>query len=121
MSGERSTNNIILHEFIGLHTTIINSPCPSYINIDGQIIDETMNTFKIEYNRNGTMKIITVPKHRTIFRFVIPSNKADTPPRTVEIEGSILTKRPEDRIKKLMKLVNKKKRMKQANYKSYPN
>ena len=49
MTGKRSEKNILLHEFIGLEATIVDSPCESYLNKTGEIIDESMKTFTIEY------------------------------------------------------------------------
>jgi RNase P/RNase MRP subunit p29 len=98
--------NFIQHELIGLQATIIDTPCDSLRNISGQIVDETMNTFKIEYLTDETLKTIIVPKHSTTFRFALPSSVGEQP-TTVEVSGSLLTKRPEDRIKKLAKIVQK--------------
>lgn len=102
-----SDKNFIQHELIGLQVTIIDTPCESLRNISGQIVDETMNTFEIEYLTNETLKTIIVPKHLTTFRFALPSTNTSQQPTTVEVDGSLLTKRPEDRIKKLSKIVQK--------------
>ncbi len=103
--------NIIQHELIGLQATILDSPCKNLRNITGEIVDETMNTFKLEYLFDGKQKVIMIPKHKTRFKFAIPVDVDDPngSELSVEIDGSILTKRPEDRIKKLSKLVNRKK------------
>jgi len=102
-----SEKNLILHEFIGLRTSIIDSPCKSLVDVSGTIVDETMNTFKIEFFTKGTQKIITVPKHKTRFRIKLPINREQANRDTVDLDGSIITKRPEDRIKKLTKLAKK--------------
>jgi ribonuclease P protein subunit POP4 len=111
MLGEITDKNIIQHEFIGLKTTIIDSPCKTIVKLTGRIVDETMNTFMLEYLADGTKKVITIPKHKTRFRFTIPVNRSNSMESeiTIEIDGSILMKRPEDRIKKLSKLANKMK------------
>ena len=102
-----SEQNLILHEFIGLHTSVIDSPCKSLVDVTGKIVDETMNTFKIEYFTKGKQKIITIPKHSTRFRIKLPVTGEKSSKDTVDLDGSILTKRPEDRIKKLTKLAKK--------------
>ena len=73
MSRMISENNLIQHELIGLKTTVIATPCNSLINISGQIVDETMNTFKIEYFADDVKKIIIIPKHKTRFQFTLPA------------------------------------------------
>jgi RNase P/RNase MRP subunit p29 len=111
MIGEITKKNFIQHEIIGLQAEIIASPDKTFENIKGQIVDETMNTFKLEYEDDGKQKIILVPKHKNRFRFTIPVDRNLDPDielnKTIEIDGTILTKRPEDRIKKLAKLANK--------------
>jgi RNase P/RNase MRP subunit p29 len=113
MSIEITEWNIILHELIGLEGSIISTPDKNLqrlLNISGHFVDETMNTFKIEYLTDDNPKTITVPKHKTSFRFILPANNINSLPKTVDIEGSLLTKRPEDRIKKLAKIVQKNKK-----------
>ncbi len=111
-----SRNNFIQHELIGLHAKIIDTPCKSSANISGQIIDETMNTFKIEYFSNDQKKTIIVPKNKTRFRFTLPGTLTNKEHKSVEIDGALLTKRPEDRIKKLAKIVHKINRNKKRSY-----
>ncbi|WP_455391449.1 ribonuclease P protein component 1 [[Eubacterium] cellulosolvens] len=119
MSGAISERNLIQHELIGLQAQIIDTPCKSLKNILGIIVDETMNTFKIEYLANTTRKTIIVQKHKNTFRFTLPSKNVDQPPTEVEINGTLLTKRPEDRIKKLAKFVKKQRPIKKdSNIKS---
>ena len=109
MPGEITERNIIQHELIGLETTIVATPCKTLENISGQIVDETMNTFKIQYIKNEKNKIIIVPKTKTTFQFKLPANDVGSSQidSTINIQGTILTKRPEDRIKKLAKIVSK--------------
>jgi RNase P/RNase MRP subunit p29 len=115
MLGEISEKNFILHEFIGQQTTIVASPDKSFLNRSGVIIDETMKTFTMEFNDNGKIRNIIVPKHKTVFSFTIPVDSNDIKnnnskksvnrfEKTIEINGTILTKRSEDRIKKLVKI-----------------
>ena len=85
-------DNIHKHELIGLRVKIQNSNDPSYIGIEGKIIDESKNTFKIEIR--DSEKII--PKDGTTLSARIANQE-------VAIDASKLRFRPEDRIKKARK------------------
>lgn len=110
MAGELTDKNVIQHEFIGLNIEIVATPCKSLEKVAGEVVDETMNTFKVEYVNQGRKTVITIPKHGTRFRFTLPENN-NIHERTIIIDGSVLTKRPEDRIKKLAKLSQKLKKL----------
>jgi ribonuclease P protein subunit POP4 len=109
IKGEVTEKNIIQHEFIGLQAEIIDSPDPSLRGVSGVIIDETMNTFKLEYQTLKSLKEIIVQKNKNRFKFTLPVSRdvSNSKPVKFELDGAILTKRPEDRIKKLAKLANK--------------
>ena len=66
------------------------------LKLIGTIIDETKNTIKIE-DENKAEKII--PKKGSIFVFELPNGEK------IEINGTILSIRPEDRIKKRFKKI----------------
>ena len=89
-----TSSNLVHHEFIGLIVDV-KSKADKSLNLNGIIIDETKNTFKIE--SGGQEKII--PKKGSIFTFEIPSGEK------VEVNGDILSIRPEDRIKKRFKKI----------------
>ena len=76
--------NSIRDEFIGESLEIVNSTNKSLIGIKGIIVDETLATFKIEYN--NSIKVIL--KNGSIFKI-----------GSIEVQGSKIIKRPEDRIK----------------------
>jgi ribonuclease P protein subunit POP4 len=84
--------NIHKHELIGLYAKIQDSYDKSCIGIEGRIIDETKNTFKIE--TRGYEK--TIPKDGTTLTVRILNED-------VGIDASKLRFRPEDRIKKARK------------------
>ena len=86
--------NILRHEFIGLQVKVTQSSHNRLIGIKGKVIDETKKTIKIE-DSNGEEKII--PKKVAVFRFKLPDGTE------VDVEGRIITIRPEDRIKKRYK------------------
>ncbi len=84
-----TSQNIAAHEWIGLSVKIAKSTDPNIQGMEGIIRDETMNTFTIETNG----KLLQVQKQKTIFRAELPTEK-------VEVDGSLLQFRPEDRVKK---------------------
>ena len=90
-----TSNNLVHHEFIGLkvHATSLKNKS---LNLNGTIIDETKNIIKIE-DENNCEKII--PKRGLIFLFELPNGEK------IEINGNILSIRPEDRIKKRFKKI----------------
>ena len=90
-----TSKNLVHHEFIGLKVHATNLKNKS-LNLKGTIIDETKNTIKIE-GMDETEKVI--PKDGTLFVFEIPDGEK------VEIDGNILSIRPEDRIKKRFKKI----------------
>ena len=90
-----TSRNLVHHEFIGLNVHVIGKNNKS-LNLQGTIIDETKNTIKIE-GMDNIERI--VPKKDSIFIFEIPNGEK------IEIDGNILSIRPEDRIKKRFKKI----------------
>ena len=90
-----TSKNLVHHEFIGLNVQVTNEKDTS-LKLIGTIIDETKNTIKIE-DENNSEKII--PKVGSIFVFELKKKKK------IEINGKILSIRPEDRIKKRFKKI----------------
>ncbi|MCF0225778.1 MAG: ribonuclease P protein subunit [Methanobrevibacter sp.] len=90
--------NLVHHEFIGLNVKVINKSNKS-LKSYGTVIDETKNTIKIEVEENGNFVEKIFPKVSSIFQFQIPTGEI------IEIEGNILSIRPEDRIKKRFKKI----------------
>ena len=87
------TSDIVRHEFIGSKGKIVKSPHADYVGINGEIIDETKNTFTILHK--GKAKSII--KNGVVFNF----NFSDG--TIIEIYGKLLVGRPEDRLKKTIK------------------
>lgn len=81
--------NISKFEFIGSDIEIIESKNRSLIGLKGRIVDETKNMFILDTGK----KLI---KSQSIFKMKIGK-------KTVQIDGSVLVGRPEDRIKKNLK------------------
>ena len=90
-----TSKNLVHHEFIGLNVHVTGKKNKS-LNLNGIIIDETKNTIKIE-GMDKQEKII--PKKGSLFVFEVPDGEK------VEIDGDILSIRPEDRIKKRFKKI----------------
>lgn len=82
--------NVVRHELISLAVKIAKSTDPTQKGLKGTVVDETYGTLKIE--TKGKEKVI--PKHDTVFIFTLPNGVK------VQIDGSLLVSRPEDRIKK---------------------
>ena len=90
-----TSRNLVHHEFIGLKVHAKGKKNKS-LDVKGTIIDETKNTIKIEAMDN-TEKLI--PKNGSILVFEIPNGEK------IEVDGNILSIRPEDRIKKRFKKI----------------
>ena len=90
-----TSKNLVHHEFIGLKVHVTNAKNKS-LDLKGTIIDETKNTIKIEEEDNAEKLI---PKNGSLFVFELPNGEK------VEIDGNILSIRPEDRIKKRFKKI----------------
>jgi len=84
-----SAKNLIRHELIGLKVEVANSFNKFHKGIKGLVVDETKNLLIIETEK-GIKKI---QKRRTSFIFTIPNGKK------VKVEGTIIAKRPEERVK----------------------
>jgi len=87
------TPDIIRSEFIGTEVKVAKSTHRDYVGISGKIIDETRNTFTIL--QKGKRK--TVVKESSVFHFKFSDGTL------VEINGKLLTGKPEDRLKKHIK------------------
>lgn len=74
-------------ELIGLDVEVLSAP---FSGLSGIVVDETKNTFTIE--SAGTERM--VPKSNNEFRFTYEGSQMD-------IKGSEIQHRPEDRIKKV--------------------
>ncbi|MBA3044300.1 MAG: ribonuclease P protein subunit [Candidatus Thermoplasmatota archaeon] len=81
---------LIEETLIGLKVEITEARCRGYIGLKGRIVDETKNTFLLENDR-----IRRIPKKDVKFRFITSNG------RDMELNGSMLIHRPEDRIKKI--------------------
>ena len=81
-------SNILSHELIGLHATIVNSPQPTVVGMSGTIIFETKNMLTLKASV-GQKKISKLCAERMKIRLS---------PNTCFIRGLSLIGRPEDRV-----------------------
>ena len=86
----KAAATIIQGELIGLNARVARSTNRNSIGISGKVIDETRNTLAIRQNSHSKI----VPKETTVFQFTLPNGTV------VEVEGSAIIGRPEDRVKK---------------------
>ena len=82
--------NILAHEWIGLQVIVKVSPDPGLSGLMGIVRDETRNTLLVE-SRN---RLVSVPKANTQLIANLPMGE------TVQVSGSHLRHRPEDRVRK---------------------
>ncbi|XRO76806.1 ribonuclease P protein component 1 [Methanocaldococcus sp. 10A] len=88
-------HNILRHELIGLRVEIVDAKNKAMIGIKGRVVDETRNTLVIE-KENG--KEVTIPKDIAVFLFELNGCK-------VKVDGRLLIGRPEERLKKKIKIL----------------
>ena len=85
--------DLVCHELIGLPIAVARSTDDSKIGLTGTVVDESRNMLIIE-TTDGRR---SVAKDECAFHFTLPQGER------VEVEGTVLVARPEDRIKKLGK------------------
>ncbi len=83
-------SNILAHELIGLKIKVVGSRDPTLNDVEGMVVYETKKTLQI-YS-GGRVK--TLPKGICRFAFQLPQG-------VVEVDGTKLVARPEERVKKL--------------------
>ena len=84
-----NARNLVQHELIGLEAEVCGAENKSQIGIRGRVASETKNLLVIE-TKNGEKKI---SKENAKFIFKLPDGKR------VRVDGKILARNPEDRIK----------------------
>jgi ribonuclease P protein subunit POP4 len=84
---------VIHSEFIGKEAKVAKSRHSEYVGASGKVVDETRNTFTL---LEGEKRRIIV-KESAVFHFRFSDGTV------VEIDGRLLTGRPEDRLKKTVR------------------
>lgn len=97
----RNAGNLVMHELIGLVVRVSKSSDPGKKGISGTVIDETRNTLVVE-TRNNKGERRVLPKAECAFRFTLPGGEG-----VVEVEGRAIIARPEDRTKKMQRLMER--------------
>jgi ribonuclease P protein subunit POP4 len=87
----RTRRNLPYHELIGLEVSVKEHSDPTLSGLTGRVVDETRNTLVIE-SVDGVERI--VPKHGGVFVFKLGARER------VELAGSSIEGRPEDRLKR---------------------
>ncbi|HUO42810.1 MAG TPA: ribonuclease P protein component 1 [Methylomirabilota bacterium] len=81
--------NVLRHELIGLNVKIVRSPNRSLRGRSGLIVNESKNMLTL--SRKG--RKVLIPKNVATFRFKLADG------RLVDVDGSRLLGRPENRLK----------------------
>ena len=89
---------MIARDWIGLMVEVVGSPNKCEIGIAGEVVDETQNTLKIMTKKG--LKVVM--KKERIFRVWYRD-------KIMRVEGSLISYRPEDRIKKGLMLLKRAK------------
>lgn len=89
----RTSKNLVNHELIGLRARISDSTNKKIIGKSGKIVDETKNMFTFENKE----LIFNIQKSNSTFEFSL--NK-----KWVNLDGKNLLGRPEERLKKRIKV-----------------
>ena len=88
-----TAQNILRHELIGLDVRVASAMNPNLLTIRGKVIDETRNMLTIA--DNGRERLI--PKNVVTFRFALQDETV------VDVDGTRLVARPENRLKTKVK------------------
>ena len=83
-----TAQNIVNHELIGLHASVVESSNSQIIGVSGMVVDETKSTFTLQTSLGQKM----IPKQHNKWKFALNS-------QDIIIDGNAISKRPEDRIK----------------------
>ncbi len=87
------TPEIVRYEFIGTEIKVVRSSNQTCIGLYGRVINETRNMFTLMFENRKR----TVAKNLSTFHMKLADDTV------VEIEGSLLEGRPEDRLKKTIR------------------
>ena len=78
------------NDLIGLDARVVRGSDPSLEGLEGNIIDETMNTLELSVNGH----VVRLDKKSIVLSIGFPEGR-------MEINGSDILQRPEERLKKL--------------------
>lgn len=83
-----TTDNIYMHEFLGLKVKVSEGNVNERKGLFGVVVDETKNTLKIE----STRKELVVPKAGKVFEFMLGNE-------IVKVKGNDVAYSPQQRLK----------------------
>ena len=83
-------SDMLKKEFIGTHLKVVDAENKDLIGIEGDVLDETKNTFKVQ---SGDRRKVLL-KDQITFEILSGTKR-------VRIEGKKICFRPEDRVKKI--------------------
>ncbi len=87
-------DNIMFHELVGLHVSMVRPACQSLAGLEGTIVDETANMVVV---RRPDGRAARVLKKHNPFNITVPSGK------NMLVPGDLIIGRPWDRIKNIGK------------------
>ena len=90
----RTSKNLPKHELIGLSVVVKASADPKTVALEGVIVDETKNTFTLATEKGEK----TLQKRGMVLRVILHDMET-------ELDCSNIMFRPEDRIKKVKKIL----------------
>lgn len=82
-----TSENLVLHELIGLDTTIVQCSSRQLIGLRGKVVDETKSMFTLK-TANGFKKF---PKENTLWKFSVGN-------KDIILDGRRLSKRSYERL-----------------------
>lgn len=85
-----STPNILQRDLIGLTAKVVRSANSDYMNINGEVVDETRSTIVVMCGN----KKKTIIKEAAVFHITLPDGSV------LEVDGKVIVGRPENRIKR---------------------
>ncbi|MFH1788639.1 MAG: ribonuclease P protein subunit [Candidatus Altiarchaeota archaeon] len=87
--------NILRHELIGLEAEVTDAQDRKLKGLSGQVVAESKNTITL---KKGNAAARTLPKEKVTFKLELPGKTV------LEVEGRLLSGRPQERIKKKIRI-----------------
>lgn len=87
--------NILRHELIGLEVEVLAACDETLKGVSGEVVRESKNTITVKTGKKAVKKL---PKETVTFKVKIPEKAV------VEVDGRLLSGRPQERIKKKIRL-----------------
>jgi RNase P/RNase MRP subunit p29 len=99
--------NLAGHELVGLPVKVVSSTDPGLVGLEGTVVWETERLLVVERVDGKEAREIRVPKKGTVFRFSLASVDGKKQKKTkVNVEGWIIMAKPEERTKRLQRVLS---------------